>query len=192
MLKLICHILICILVSNVTALGQKKYEPDNHRSIVLTTKDVIIQCVVNSKKKVKPMIDRQYHWYGNDKINITQGGYSHFLLDGAYTEFYYPDRLLLCKGSFSSGLKTGRWLYWHKNGKLIESVNWQKGRISGTRKIYNENGTMLHCYHYKKSVLISDCCATDNKDKENVNTAEGNTSLLNRFKNLFKKRDARS
>jgi antitoxin component YwqK of YwqJK toxin-antitoxin module len=86
---------------------------------------------VSSSLTAKPKLF--YYWYSANTIHSSQGGFSGKLLNGEYTE-YYPDRNLKEQGTFKNGLKEGVWKTWDKDGTLLTTVEWKKGKVKTAKK----------------------------------------------------------
>lgn len=91
----------------------------------------------------------QYHWYGSNKINVTQGGMGGKLLQGEYREFYLNKNLKV-KGSFNKGLKEGQWNQWTENGMLLSQTHFSKGLLQGLFKRYGQDGLLIEKGKYRK------------------------------------------
>lgn len=73
-------------------------------------------------------INTFYYWFKSGRIHQTQGAYYGKLLHGDY-KVIDADRRLLEKGQFKKGIKMGRWLTWHNNGRIKSKL---KPRIFGS------------------------------------------------------------
>lgn len=91
---------------------------------------------------------KDYYWYSNNQIKITQGGYSGRLLNGNY-KIFYLDRSLKEQGLFENGLKTGMWIKWSQQGKVYERANFKKGLLAGSFFRYNNLGEVLESGNYQ-------------------------------------------
>jgi hypothetical protein len=92
-----------------------------------------------SDKIVKTKINLKYHWIKNQKVLITQGGYSGKLLHGNY-EAFYSNKNLMEKGSFKLGLKDGHWIYWRIDGSIEKSEYWKNGKQIKYSVLYSTEG----------------------------------------------------
>jgi len=90
-----------------------------------------------------------YYWYSNNKLNVTQGGYSGRLLNGKYSEFYHTIGLR-SQGIFGFGLKTGRWDKWSLAGLLIEQANFKGGILHGDFLSYDTTGKLTEWGRYRR------------------------------------------
>lgn len=109
--------------------------------------------------QVKPAMEpkstdpiKKYHWYSNNQIHITQGGFSGKLLNGNYTDFYMGNNLKE-KGIFKNGLKDGEWNVWAANGILIEKLNYRVGVLDGQFFKYDQTGNLLQDGNYKNGKI---------------------------------------
>jgi hypothetical protein len=102
-------------------------------------------------KKVKTKVNLAYYWLKSQRVLVTQGDYSGYLLHGHY-ESFYPNNSLRDKGKFSYGLKVGLWNYWRIDGSLEKTENWKKGEIKGNAIIYDHNGLDSLIIPYKNNL----------------------------------------
>ncbi|MBK1442520.1 hypothetical protein JHJ32_21150 [Parapedobacter sp. ISTM3] len=80
-----------------------------------------------------------YHTYYRDSIYVTQGGYHGQPLHGQYLE-RYANRSLKVLGSYTYGLKSGKWQYWDERGVLRKVSRWKAGSETGKFSVYGETG----------------------------------------------------
>lgn len=170
-LKTISSFIPFIIIScstlSVTSCNNKVHKAlriDPYRQIRITTNNKITEARVRTNAKPTPEFSLFYYWVADNKINITQGGYDGYILDGEYTEFSYPSNQLICKGEFTTGLKSGTWKTWHENGRIKYSEHWKKGVLDGDRNIYNPSGELLKSEHYNNGILYTPTVDT-NKTK---------------------------
>ncbi|RZK25597.1 MAG: hypothetical protein EOO43_05105 [Flavobacterium sp.] len=97
-------------------------------------------------------VKRQYHWYANNEIQVTENGYSGKLLNGLYTDFY-ENRNLREQGQFKTGLKHGEWKKWSLRGKILETINFSDGLRHGAYAKYNELGQLMETTSYKNDKI---------------------------------------
>lgn len=152
--KIILPIFLLILTSFfVQAFGQKDYKPPKTREVQLSFPDSSLIFYIQTKKtKVKVKEDLSYHWFKNDQIQINQGGFSGYLLNGKYSMFDINNKLRTL-GSFKLGLKDGTWIVWNINGTTSSTVNWEKGEKSGLSKFYDGNGNLKREIPYRKNKI---------------------------------------
>jgi hypothetical protein len=115
---------------------------ETSNTITLAIKDTVYSFHVRlQEKEVKPSLIRNYHWFHEGELRRTQGNYTGKLLHGALQKF---DRngMLLEKGDFKDGLKTGLWLTWHSNGNLSGRYSWKNGSRSGKFEEYYATGVV--------------------------------------------------
>jgi antitoxin component YwqK of YwqJK toxin-antitoxin module len=109
-----CFLLLC---SSATAFGRDKEFQDKTYTVYLNYPAYSVRAsVLHHNGKVKPREGYTYFWFGSNAIHETQGGFDGKLLHGEYKAFFLDNQLKEW-GSFSNGLKTGEWKYWHTNGK---------------------------------------------------------------------------
>jgi len=100
----------------------------------------------------KPETDKNYYWYSNNQIKITQGGYSGRLLNGNY-KAYYLDNNLKEQGIFENGLKNGEWLKWTPQGKIYEKAYFKEGVLHGPFSKYNALGNIQESGNYRNGKI---------------------------------------
>jgi|WetSurMetagenome_2_1015567.scaffolds.fasta_scaffold14737_2 antitoxin component YwqK of YwqJK toxin-antitoxin module len=151
MKKLLCSF---IFVMPMVLWGQNHEAINTHRTVVVTQGDSLIEASIMQKKPanmdIKPEL--QYYWYENYLIHTNQGGFSGWLLDGDYCIYTLDGHSLIGSGKFVAGLKEGEWKNWDKNGKLIERITWEKGRLDGDRFLYCNGMVYIH-EQYKNGLL---------------------------------------
>ncbi len=152
--KSVLLVIISALFSTVS-FSRNKFREDGHRNIYTNLPSKKISAVVNTKKKIKVKISKTYSWYDNISVHETVGGYSGYLLDGTYTEFYFPSNNLCISGVFKNGLKKGMWLFWSEKGLIKERATWSNGEMHGKRYIYADDGTLMSVEIYKHGKLNS-------------------------------------
>jgi hypothetical protein len=133
--------------------AQKNISSQDHRVVRLNSPEKQIDAIVTTNKIGHVNKTKQYYWYNDNIINHTQGAYFGYALDGIYTEIAYPSKVLLCKGKYKNGLKTGEWLYWYENGNLKLSQDWKDGILQGLVCSYNEKGEQIKCEKYKSGAI---------------------------------------
>jgi hypothetical protein len=125
-----------------------------HRSIILKEGDTTVQFEIKVARLTIPARHgRAYHYYYQNKIYQTMGGYAGILLDGGYITFSSMDKRLLSQGQFLCGLKKGIWRYWHPNGVLAREERWKKGRLHGQFVEFDRKGNKSQSGRYRKGQL---------------------------------------
>lgn len=161
------------------------YDPSKtgkERQIYIASGDSIINAFIwLDTKPLKLFENRNYYWYYKDKINSTQGSYFGQPLNGDYTVLDAKSKMILTKGSFVKGLKTGKWMKWYPDGKLKEIAEWENGFLNGFSKQYDSNGNVVVQFEYKegkikqgktgKSISVKNDAQ---KEKDNQNKPEPN------------------
>lgn len=99
-------------------------------------------------KKVKYVDTLFYHWFKSQKVHVTQGFASGYLLTGVYTAYFFSGQMLE-RGTFDNGLKTGEWKIWYESGQLQSIMNYDEGLLSGNFFRYNEAGKLIESGSYK-------------------------------------------
>lgn len=139
-----------------------------HRAIRVSLTDRSIEAIVlNKRKAISPKQDRDYFWCIGQRIVATQGGVSGDVLDGPYTE-YHPNGQLMTKGWLSKGLRTGSWLEWDEQGRLLRSTGWKDGRKHGRSLIMDMAGGEPTGQRYRNGKLIE-----PKKDKRELKERKG-------------------
>jgi antitoxin component YwqK of YwqJK toxin-antitoxin module len=108
--------------------------------------------VMAEKTRINTLKDRYYHWYGNNQIKATIGGYGGRLLNGDY-KLFNREKDLLAQGEFKCGLKTGEWIYWYTNGTIARAERWKKGIRAGEFVEYYQDGAIKSTGSYKQGLL---------------------------------------
>lgn len=107
--------------------------------------------VLHGPAKVHPRTGFVYHWYSDNDIKETDGGFDGRLLHGEYKSFYL-DKNLREQGMFRHGLKEDVWKTWFPGGRLHELAHYKKGKLHGSYERYDENGKLLERSAYKHGV----------------------------------------
>lgn len=146
---------ILVLLFASTTFSRDKFKDYGHRNIYFNSPSKKINAVINTKNKLRSniKISKTYTWYDNVSIHETVGGYSGYLLDGKYEEFYFPSNNLCMSGEFKNGLKTGEWISWSEKGLLKERTSWINGVLNGKKNIYAEDGTLMYIEVYRHGKL---------------------------------------
>jgi antitoxin component YwqK of YwqJK toxin-antitoxin module len=111
-------------------------------------------------------VNKMYHWFGANQINITQGGYHGKPLNGSYEDFY-NNKNLRESGEFEKGLKVGEWKSWTDNGILKAQYQYSSGQKNGSYIKYDsagkiaERGSFQHDQlNGKQEILSTDSVST--------------------------------
>lgn len=118
---------------------------------------------------------KEYAWYEKGQINGSQGDYSGKLLHGSYVAYYAANKQLKEKGVYAYGLKKGKWLLWQPDGHLKETQQWNGGQRNGKTVVYDSLGREKQKIKYRNGLVVEQ---------------KKGTSLLTRFKRLFKGKNA--
>lgn len=65
---------------------------------------------------------------------------------------YYKNRKLKAKGTYTDGVRDGKWLLYHENGRVKEKVEYVAGVKEGDFKEYSDRGKLLLKGKYVKGV----------------------------------------
>jgi len=63
-----------------------------------------------------------------------------------------------------SGNKTGHWLSFYDNGRMMSEANFKNGRKHGEWKSYDTNGKMIVFIKYKRGQKILGCLVNDKNE----------------------------
>lgn len=133
--------------------NQKDFDIADYKHRITFTDHILVFQIQPSGQQ-PDIIDthKKYHWYSNNQIKITQGGYSGKLLHGNYSDFYFNNNLKE-QGHFDMGLKTGEWNSWTVQGTLAEKMNFKEGILDGDFYKYNGLGVLSESGKYKNGNL---------------------------------------
>lgn len=150
-LKLLQIFLILTFIS-LNAFSQDKVSKDQEKRRNIVENGIEKNFEVNlnqSPSKFKQNIN--YHWVKGNNIFATMGGGAGKFLDGAYVSFHSNGQLLE-KGAFKLGVKTGTWLKWNDQGKIVRQSIYKNGVLKKER-IFNDLGNLTE---YAKNGRIRD------------------------------------
>jgi len=151
---LLLSIFTTILINcTLNAKAQRYFKTSNHRNIHISPTERKIDATIIIASKYPKSSSKVYYWFDNSEIHHTQGGSGGYLLDGDYSEYFYPGNNLSIKGNFKKGLKNGIWEAWYDNGDLKERAYWKKGYLSGKKYYYSSTGVIYKMEEYKKNCL---------------------------------------
>ena len=151
---LLLSIFTTILINcTLNAKAQHYFKTSNHRNIHISPADRKIDATIIITAKNTKGTKRLYYWFDNSEIHHTQGGCGGYLLDGDYTEYFYPGNNLSVKGKFRKGLKDGIWCMWYENGNIKEKVLWKKGYLNGRKYYYTSTGAIYKVEKYRRDFL---------------------------------------
>lgn len=106
---------------------------------------------VKETKEFKPKLNKNYYWYSNNSVKVTQGAFAGKLLNGIYIASYSNGNLKE-KGVFILGLKDGEWKSWDENGILLNSKIYKKGILNGAFNNF-EDGKLKESGSYKNGSM---------------------------------------
>ncbi len=155
MKKQIYSIVLCCLA--LTVFSQRFIEPEDIKAFNITVNypDYTVKTqMLKTPKKISAQAEQTYHWYTNQTIMETKGGFDGKLLHGYYRSFYLSNQLFE-SGEFKYGVKTGTWKNWYPDGKLKEQIQWKNGQKNGAYFLYNSDGSLVGEGRFKNDVLTS-------------------------------------
>ncbi|HIA11678.1 MAG TPA: hypothetical protein EYN69_06350 [Flavobacteriales bacterium] len=136
-----------------TSCAHAQQADKSSRNIIIQNDDVMIEAsALVGESKVNISDELTYHWFRNNEIHQTKGGFDGDIMHGDYTSFY-PGKELKEKGSFNKGVKTGMWKSWHENGEVKEIVTWRNGMQNGAYMKYSSTGVLLLQSTFKNGLL---------------------------------------
>jgi hypothetical protein len=101
-------------------------------------------------KKVSPNNSKFYYWFKGGAIHNTQSGMAGELLHGKFTKMYHSNQLAE-QGYFKKGTKRGLWKTWYPNGVLETTQYWTVGLKTGIFMHYDQNGKLIERGRYINS-----------------------------------------
>lgn len=107
--------------------------------------------MINPKTHLKE--NKSYSFYNNNKIIEVQGSIAGKLLHGRFNE-QFLDNSTKVNGKFYKGLKDGKWIYYHPNSKLKQTIHYKKGDTIGPVHFYNTKGELTETIYNQKQTLI--------------------------------------
>jgi hypothetical protein len=112
------------------------------------------------QRKVNPPV--YYYWYQGGRVFCNQGYFSGCLLHGKYEKFDGAGHLVI-SGWFDRGVKTGRWLSWNEEGKLVKEEAWREGARNGWTVIREEDQTIKIPYRNDRIEGCKEIVGADGK-----------------------------
>jgi antitoxin component YwqK of YwqJK toxin-antitoxin module len=148
-------LLLCLISLSLTVTAQDKVidfdNNDYKHTINFMDHKIVFQIKPSQIPRTSDPI-KKYHWYSNNQLHVTQGGFSGKLLNGSYSDFYLSNNLKE-KGVFKAGLKASEWSSWTANGILTGKVNYKQGILSGGFFKYDEAGNLIQEGTYRKGKM---------------------------------------
>ncbi|MGQ1889590.1 tetratricopeptide repeat protein [Thermophagus sp. OGC60D27] len=75
--------------------------------------------------------------------------------DGSFeVTLFGPDVRKLARGAYSNGKRTGKWVFFYKNGNVSQESIFNDGQIVGKQTVYFPNETIKAVYHYNNEGLL--------------------------------------
>lgn len=106
-------------------------------------------------KKIKYADTLYYAWFKSQKVHITQGYSSGYLLHGSYQQYYVSGQLAQ-SGQYATGLKNGEWKTWYESGQLKSLYSYDNGVLEGSFYCYDESGKITESGTYKSGRFHGD------------------------------------
>ena len=123
------------------------------RNIIIQNEEMMIEAsALVGEAKINVSNELTYHWFRNNEIHETKGGFDGDIMHGDYTSFYRSKELKE-KGLFNKGVKHGMWKSWHENGEVHEIINWRNGVKNGAYMQYSITGVLLLQSAFKNGLL---------------------------------------
>lgn len=73
--------------------------------------------------------------------------------NSCYTIFYDQKKNVVSEGKEINRLREGQWKYYHKNSKVIMTLeNYKKGKLEGTRTVYYPSGKVVDEINYQNGL----------------------------------------
>jgi antitoxin component YwqK of YwqJK toxin-antitoxin module len=119
---------------------------------LIYTDSTIVAGIYTKQEKIKTKYPLMYNWYFQEKLGQSQGDYWGYLLHGSYCVYDKKNRLIR-KGDFKFGLKNGSWKSWYLNGILRINEAWENGMAQGCWNYYSPAGKLIKTVEYKKGQL---------------------------------------
>jgi len=132
--------------------AQEKLDSKTHVVHVNNPDSMVEAYIYYHNPKLKTDEQRFYHWYSNNSIHASEGGFDGKLLHGIYI-VSYPTNKLKEKGAYENGLKTGEWKKWYPNGVIRETSKWTKGQKDGKYCLFSSGGQKVLEAEYKAGKL---------------------------------------
>lgn len=153
-------LLLCVFyaLSNqikAQSIGQLKKLAMNTNKIVAAHGDSVEQFYLlkNSEKgKIATKENIDYWWYSGSQVNKAQGAVGGKLLHGEYS-LYNRNKMLLERGVYFKGQKTGSWRQWYKEGSLKRKEEWKNGELKGSFLEFYPDGKLKKEGFYKRGTL---------------------------------------
>jgi hypothetical protein len=180
--------IIYIFLFSVLGFSQKIDELSTTFHLKQDGKSMNFTILDSDKKPPKKYCnEKYYYWYKAQNVIKTQGGSSGNLLNGKFNSFYL-NKQLCEQGSFSMGLKDGKWNYWAENGILIRTENWKNGKLIGLQIDYDIDGTIRKktiIGKLKQTDFIGDTIVLIHRSKRQIviNNEKGEKIEHKRYKN---------
>jgi len=177
--------LFILIIFHLHAIAQVEKGYSSSRKVHLTPPGRKIEATIDIKLNPAADPDKVYYWFDNISIKRTQGGFAGYLLDGIFTEFTYPENVLLTKGNFKNGLKTGIWCEWSDAGFLKSREKWRKGLKNGKSEIFSQEGILVRIEKFRRGSLVYSRVVNDSTASPGSRILKAPKYLWNKTRNLF-------
>ena len=142
---------LCIMhINSVAQSNWQKVTFEFNNEHIIETKDSITKFQY-AYKTIPQVEDKWYYWF-DTIIHKTRSGYTAKLLDGYFIQHDKKGNLCI-QGQFLDGLKNWTWKFWYPNGQLRSIENWKTGVKSGVFVKYSADGKIISSIEYNKGVL---------------------------------------
>ncbi len=173
-----------VLLSFTSTFAQKAKQEETHVIHVNNPDSMVEAYIYYHNPKLKTEEQRFYHWYSNNLIHASEGGFDGKLLHGTYI-VSFPNNSLKEKGTYEDGLKTGEWKKWYPNGVIRETSEWSNGQKDGSYCLFSSGGQKVLEAKYKDGKLHGEVIAYQ----------DGVVKSTKRYKNgeevVFKEKDSK-
>lgn len=148
MVRYLLILFLLCLFFNIKAQNFVNFDINNYKHTINFIDHKIVFQLKPNKQPKSPNPFKKYYWYSDNRIQITQGGFSGKLLNGSYCDFYLNNNLKE-KGTFKLGFKEGEWGLWTVDGILIQKFNYRNGILNGHFMKYDQMGNLLQTGSYR-------------------------------------------
>lgn len=94
-----------------------------------------------------------FTYYANSDKKIVMATRNFDAKNNAYTIFYDENKNKVSEGNMVNKLREGVWKYYHKNSKVVMTIeNYKKDKLEGSRKVYYLNSILGEDVPYKNNL----------------------------------------
>lgn len=113
------------------------------KEVTFSNDGEVINTIVYKPSNEETIIELKHF---NNKLK-SKTTYKFGLKNGHYQEFdFYGNKII--EGNYLNDLPEGKWLFYHKNGKISKEINYVLGNIDGLVISYYESGNIEDTYSY--------------------------------------------